>query len=257
VETAEKYIPKELNIVQLGGYTLGGWYLANYTDSPALDNPKFGELVAIAGLVWNPPSSCAWASHVYVGSKSAKIHGEKEVGLPENLGKFEFKNPERKPGLLGRLFPPRPEVTLSCKGREVISMAVPKERHGWRAGIPVTMNMPSFSGFTRNKPGLLNYWLELKARVSLVSPSCKTRVPESSPLKELLSNRPMICLDFEKLRMDVNPPKKFNPLKTFENVPFPFMQARRRDGNEEDKELPKQGFLSSIFKRQTPAPEAA
>ncbi len=47
-------------------YTLGGFYLARYDDSPA---GVFDELVVMAGLVWNPPTSCAWAARVFVNSK--------------------------------------------------------------------------------------------------------------------------------------------------------------------------------------------
>lgn len=47
-------------------YTLGGFYLARYDDSPA---GAFDELVALAGLVWNAPTSCAWAARVFVNNK--------------------------------------------------------------------------------------------------------------------------------------------------------------------------------------------
>jgi hypothetical protein len=78
-------------------YTLGGFYLARYSDSPvgAFDEvcgaaarirlpqqqywPLQGglkhslrvQLVAVAGLVWNFPGSCAWAARVYVNDKCA------------------------------------------------------------------------------------------------------------------------------------------------------------------------------------------
>lgn len=75
-------------------YTLGGFYLARYDDSPVgqfdevraaagaawlATNPLPGcpdalpcappQLVALAGLVWNAPTSCAWAARVYVDNK--------------------------------------------------------------------------------------------------------------------------------------------------------------------------------------------
>ncbi|KAL0385281.1 UNVERIFIED_CONTAM: protein NEOXANTHIN-DEFICIENT 1 [Sesamum radiatum] len=55
-ETARAFIPKEFKLVEAFGYTLGGFFLANYEDSPA---GNFDELVVIAGIVWNPPTSCA------------------------------------------------------------------------------------------------------------------------------------------------------------------------------------------------------
>ncbi|GFP95146.1 hypothetical protein PHJA_001659000 [Phtheirospermum japonicum] len=55
-ETARAFIPKDFKLVEAFGYTLGGFFLANYEDSPV---GKFDELVVIAGIVWNPPTSCA------------------------------------------------------------------------------------------------------------------------------------------------------------------------------------------------------
>ncbi|KAK2970592.1 hypothetical protein RJ640_011781 [Escallonia rubra] len=56
-ETARVFIPKEFRLVEAFGYTLGGFFLASYDDSPA---GTFDEvLVVIAGTVWNPPTSCA------------------------------------------------------------------------------------------------------------------------------------------------------------------------------------------------------
>jgi hypothetical protein len=41
-------------------------------------------MVVLAGLVWNAPTSCAWASRVMVNSRAARIHGLKAVGLPSS-----------------------------------------------------------------------------------------------------------------------------------------------------------------------------
>ena len=46
------------------------------------------QLVALAGLVWNAPASCAWAARVYVNNKEARDHGLKSVGLPSRLARF-------------------------------------------------------------------------------------------------------------------------------------------------------------------------
>lgn len=94
-------------------YTLGGFYLARYTDSPvgafdevcaaarqrhasAHDGAKNGhsavifkaltvsclQLVAVAGLVWNFPGSCAWAARVYVSDKCAASTTPSCIQLP-------------------------------------------------------------------------------------------------------------------------------------------------------------------------------
>ncbi|BBG93830.1 hypothetical protein Prudu_001958 [Prunus dulcis] len=77
-----------------GRYTLGGFFLANYDDSPAgvfdesLTGPRLfspSQLVVIAGLVWSPPTSCAcdivkgWAAKVLVNSVEACDHGRKSL----------------------------------------------------------------------------------------------------------------------------------------------------------------------------------
>ncbi|XP_059316256.1 protein NEOXANTHIN-DEFICIENT 1 isoform X2 [Lycium ferocissimum] len=87
-ETARAFIPKECRLVEAFGYTLGGFFLASYDDSPA---GIFDELVVIAGLVWNPPTSCAWAARVLVGSDEACLHGRKVVGLPSQIARFSKK----------------------------------------------------------------------------------------------------------------------------------------------------------------------
>jgi hypothetical protein len=45
--------------------------------SPLLRLLPRAQLVALAGLVWNPPGSCAWAARVYVSSAEAQRHGVK------------------------------------------------------------------------------------------------------------------------------------------------------------------------------------
>jgi hypothetical protein len=83
---ARKHIPADLKLVELFGYTLGGVYLARYEDSPA---GTFDEMVALGGLVWNPPTSCAWAARVFVNDASARAHGVKTCGLPSALARFD------------------------------------------------------------------------------------------------------------------------------------------------------------------------
>lgn len=82
---AKKFVPPELPMVNFFGWTLGGFYLARYADSPV---GAFDELVALAGLVWDPPASCAWAARVYVNNKEARNHGLGSVGLPSRLASF-------------------------------------------------------------------------------------------------------------------------------------------------------------------------
>ncbi|KAJ4850110.1 hypothetical protein Tsubulata_004535 [Turnera subulata] len=108
-ETARLFIPKEFKLVEAFGYTLGGFFLARYEDSPVgmfdevyIQYSLFSVgcscsrfvyifhllLVVIAGTVWNPPTSCAWAARVLVSSGDACHHGRKDVGLPSQVAKF-------------------------------------------------------------------------------------------------------------------------------------------------------------------------
>eukprot|EP00803_Ostreobium_quekettii_P001223 evm.model.scf_295.6 EVM.evm.TU.scf_295.6 scf_295:59124-62852(-) len=83
---ARKYVPPNVKLVELFGYTLGGFYLARYTDSPA---GAFDELVVLGGLAWNRPTSCAWAARVYVNNRHARTHGLTHCGLPSRLASFK------------------------------------------------------------------------------------------------------------------------------------------------------------------------
>ncbi|CAM6105178.1 unnamed protein product [Calypogeia fissa] len=85
---ARRFVPPELKLVEAFGYTLGGLFLANYDVSPA---GQFDEAVVIAGIVWNPPTSCAWAGRVLVGSEAARVHGRKEIGLPSHFASFSHQ----------------------------------------------------------------------------------------------------------------------------------------------------------------------
>ncbi|KAI7836283.1 hypothetical protein COHA_009832 [Chlorella ohadii] len=86
VEEARKYVPAELPLVSFFGWTLGGFYLARYSDSPV---GAFDECVALAGLAWNFPTSCAWAARVYVNDRDARDHGIASVGLPSRMASFK------------------------------------------------------------------------------------------------------------------------------------------------------------------------
>ena len=78
---ARKHVPADLKLVELFGYTLGGVYLARYDDSPA---GVFDEMVALGGLVWNPPTSCAWAARVFVNNRDARARRQ-DVRSPLRL----------------------------------------------------------------------------------------------------------------------------------------------------------------------------
>ncbi|KAK3018173.1 hypothetical protein RJ639_003843 [Escallonia herrerae] len=203
-ETARVFIPKEFRLVEAFGYTLGGFFLASYDDSPA---GTFDEvLVLIAGTVWNPPTSCAWAARVLVSSEEACIHGRKvDVGLPSQVASFSkdkwflFKQritPTRRPqkgkidGFLSMMgvdtASHRPKNGMDIQVCEVngsaaadicnINLAaagkrVPEQNSNQGMGPIIKMSLPNFSGRTEYNQHLLKYSCQITCRVRPVSPA--------------------------------------------------------------------------------------
>ncbi|XP_073005333.1 protein NEOXANTHIN-DEFICIENT 1 isoform X1 [Typha latifolia] len=190
-ETARAFIPKEFKLVEAFGYTLGGLFLAEYDDSPA---GKFDELVVIAGIVWNPPTSCAWAARVLVSSHEACWHGRKEIGLPSHVAIFSKK--QRHVETMKKQFSrcssflsmlgvnptytkqeEHSEIEITeIKGSSQMSLcnislpfSVPKSNKSdtWM-GPRIRMSLPSFSGQTEHNPHLLKYSCQIECRVRAV-----------------------------------------------------------------------------------------
>ncbi|KAL9322258.1 hypothetical protein ACSQ67_010311 [Phaseolus vulgaris] len=187
-EKARAYIPREFKLVEAFGYTLGGFFLASYEDSPV---GVFDEqLVVIAGLVWNRPTSCAWATRVYVNNDEACCHGRKEVGLPSQMARFSktitaiSRQPRgRKSEFLNRIGigakfsgpkdPLNVQVTkIKCVDAEEtcninisLTSPVPSLSFGLRLGPTIRMSLPSFSGATEYNPNLLKYSCKIECRL--------------------------------------------------------------------------------------------
>ncbi|ONI29839.1 hypothetical protein PRUPE_1G217100 [Prunus persica] len=201
--TVRACIPKEFRLVEAFGYTLGGFFLANYDDSPA---GVFDELVVIAGLVWSPPTSCAWAAKVLVNSYEACDHGRKEVGLPSHVARFSKtitavsgKSKSKNIGFLNAIgmnavfCEPRdcmdvqvteindPTVKDICNIN--LTTFVPASNIGNWMGPAIKMSLPSFSGRTEYYPNLLKYSCQIECRVRAVHPA-KVSGPPSMPKSE-------------------------------------------------------------------------
>ncbi|KAJ7294350.1 hypothetical protein O6H91_18G036200 [Diphasiastrum complanatum] len=202
-EIAKRFIPSELKLVQAFGYTLGGFYLANYDSSPA---GPFEELVVIAGIVWNPPTSCAWAARVLVNSLDACVHGKKEVGLPSTYaeflqaGNFPLGSTNSELSVAHKVKPVHVDhdanglktgmddnltIRRNCalkivervgtKRTPLCSISLPKQSlsgsggsQRW-SGPAISMSLPSFSGRTTDQPKLLQYSCDLSC--SIVQPA--------------------------------------------------------------------------------------
>ncbi|OAY70511.1 hypothetical protein ACMD2_05399 [Ananas comosus] len=188
-DIARAFIPKELKLVEAFGYTLGGLFLAHYDESPA---GKFDELVVIAGIVWNPPTSCAWAARVLVNSNEACHHGRKEIGLPSHVAIFSKRNVEHTKKPLSRCSSLLSMIGISStcpkqlahseievseiEGSSMMHMcnislpfAVPKSsKSGMWMGPRIRMSLPSFSGQTEYNSHLLKYACQMECSVRAV-----------------------------------------------------------------------------------------
>ncbi|CAN4115515.1 unnamed protein product [Withania somnifera] len=190
-ETARAFIPKDCKLVEAFGYTLGGFFLANYDDSPA---GIFDELVVIAGLVWNPPTSCAWAARVLVGSDEACFHGRKVVGLPSQVARFSKKItalPSTAKSKSSSFLSAIGLSTSSSNYRNHMDLEVTEIKNqtamsicninfratvsqqdskGWMGPL-IKMSLPNFSGRTKYNSDLLKYSCQIECRIRAVQPA--------------------------------------------------------------------------------------
>ncbi|CAN6471093.1 unnamed protein product [Victoria cruziana] len=181
-------VPKDFRLVEAFGYTLGGMFLAHYEDSPA---GAFDELVTIAGIVWNPPTSCAWASRVLVSSHEACQHGRKDVGLPSYYASFSKRTNviNTAPEVKRRSFftflglDRKNETEQKCMKIEImdtvsssaaafcnISIPMTETNKSWM-GPHIQMSLPSFSGSTDHNPHLLKYSCQISCSIRPVEPA--------------------------------------------------------------------------------------
>ena len=90
----------------------------------------------------------------------------------------------------------------------------------------IQMALPSFSGATPDFPGLLKYSLRLMTKVRFLKP-VQVRLPQLRCLEDeknngggggevldsVLGGRPLLCMAFDDMEMQVQPPEVWSPLK--------------------------------------------
>ncbi|CAL9087072.1 unnamed protein product [Musa acuminata var. zebrina] len=240
-DIARALIPKELKLVEAFGYTLGGLFLAHYDDSPA---GEFNELVVIPGIVWNPPTSCAWASRVLVNSHEACRHGRKEIGLPSKVAIFSKRDTAASEQPLYKCrtssihSKPKEQSEIQVLEMEdssqkfICNISLPFAGDN-RMGPQIRISLPSFSGQTIYNPRLLKYSCQIDCRVRAVEAAKISRpritqlneFPNATEVKKInlddrltteneerersiavLLSKPILALEFSLLKMQVEAP---------------------------------------------------
>ena len=201
-----------LTLLSFLGWTLGGVFVVDWTDSPV---GPYREVAVLSGLVARGLSIGAWASHLVVTTPASVGGGRAVFGLPTVLGSIDFKAAEESDGEARRreLSGVRDlleDIAVAFKvgiGAAQPGIAEPAERlrrrvertpttrgfdfssdadvaihgwDGWREGDAPddgpSLSLPSFSGRLAEFPELLRYPLKLgpAGRVAL-RPSMPTR----------------------------------------------------------------------------------
>ena len=80
-----------LTLLSLFGWTLGGTFVVEWTDSPI---GPYREVAVLSGLVARGFNIGAWASHIIVTTPDAVDSGREFFGLPTNLGTIAFEPSE-------------------------------------------------------------------------------------------------------------------------------------------------------------------
>ncbi|THU50738.1 hypothetical protein C4D60_Mb06t23480 [Musa balbisiana] len=225
-EIARAFIPKELKLVEAFGYTLGGLFLAHYDDSPA---GVFDELVVIAGIVWNPPTSCAVfdafvliQAVIFLLNRDAKASDQP---LYKHRTSFIHSKPKE-----------HSEIQVlemeDYSQTSICNISLPFAGDRWM-GPKIRISLPSFSGQTIHNPQLLKYSCQIECRVRAVK-SAKVSRPRiiqldkfsndirakeknvddrlSTENKErdrsiaVLLSKPIMALEFNLLKMQVEAP---------------------------------------------------
>ena len=109
VEAARAVTPSDgLTLLSAFGYTLGGVFVVEWTDSPI---GPYREVAVLSALVGRGLSIGAWASHIIVTTPEAVDSGRDYFGLPTHLGAISFEASEGEAT--------DPTTLLMSRGREM------------------------------------------------------------------------------------------------------------------------------------------
>ncbi|XP_051122088.1 protein NEOXANTHIN-DEFICIENT 1-like isoform X2 [Andrographis paniculata] len=171
------FIPKEFKIVETLGYTMGGFMLTTYEDSPF---GPFDELVMLAGIVSHSGSSLAWTGKALVSTPEVCNSSRKEFGIVTEVA--SFSKIERKTGGLlnmngiGSRSYKDIHITETNGSSNTITIQTPEAPHlsclsKFIITPPISLSLTSLSGLTEYCPRLLQYTCDFQTRVSVVATS--------------------------------------------------------------------------------------
>lgn len=135
VEAARTATPEDgLALLSVAGYTLGGYFIVDWTDSPV---GPYREVAVLSALVARGFSIGAWASHIFVSRPEAVDAGRSIFGLPAQLATIDFAGSTS-------------ECSVEFNGDDAIRVT------GWRdsdwlsveqqPSSSLSLSLPSFSG---------------------------------------------------------------------------------------------------------------
>ena len=183
--------------------------------------------LVLSGLVWNAPTSCAWASHVFVDRRSAVSHGRRVFGLPSRLSTIRQRRAVQGGGEV---------VAVESGGGPIVELRR-KARPSALKGPKISFQLPSFSGRTKHKPDLLKYDLDLSAtiqpcagyEVSLPASrgSSKAGSALAAQVGSILSGKMLASLSFKNMSMHVKRPEVFAKNEKKGSAPIGVPKRRR------------------------------
>lgn len=234
VETARKTgIPyksnemrKGLNLLSLGGYTLGGIFAVEYESSPI---GPYREVAVLSGLVSKGLGIGAWASHIYVNSEDAAVYGRQFWGLPATTFPIEFRPSKQGKEIDKSLNSVNFSVSFEKDAIfvdgwnrvETCGKETSTERQGKGLLRPLDISLPSFSGYLPLSSGghsdLLQYPLQINNPMSLSTSECtgnKVCDAESNSfgntLKSLVESKTLFSVDVEGVNLTAGKPTVVN-----------------------------------------------
>uniref|UniRef100_A0A803L1G6 Uncharacterized protein n=1 Tax=Chenopodium quinoa TaxID=63459 RepID=A0A803L1G6_CHEQI len=215
-DVARALIPKEFRLVEAFGYTLGGFFLANYDHSPA---GVFDEL------------PCCPEQKLTSDARTEQSRANRFLNMI-GLG-------HAKPSSRIYLDTEVTEISGSAATAEKFSInlvsSVPEENSKAWLGPFINLSLPSFSGRTEHNPNLLKYSCQMDCRVRVVQPlqisrpspttdhrtehqaavdqnsdSALQAVEDTSEIRclslSVMLSKPILALEFNCLNMNVEDP---------------------------------------------------